>query len=157
MKRLTKGMVIGILVISCLAIFPQKIPSQGRFLYCVVHFRMENRDRHCYKNVNAECSWDGHTVPWGNWGVRSNLGDKNNNEQFQGWYPVIQWPFPLQLQWNSCYIEYPPPDDYYYNDANYTEQHSEDTYYSGRWHEINGYTVGGVRYIEIDRMDWDDG
>jgi len=108
MKRFTKAMVIGILAIPFLSIFPQKNPSivVPRH-YCHVYLQLENKDRHCYGNVHAECGdeqW--HTPPWGNWGVDSNLGYRWDDHQFQGWFkkePSARW-----YQWNSCTVYYKP-------------------------------------------------
>ena len=126
MKGLIKAMVIGVLAIAFLSIFLQKIPSQGSFLYCVVHFCMENKDRYCYGNVHAEFGWEPegyHYPPFGNWGVNSNILPRENDDQFQGWhwygFPYYHW------DWNSCTVDHhqwkPPSEcgvNYNYNVIN---------------------------------------
>ncbi len=150
-------MVIGVLVISFLSLFPQKIPSVGIRLYCVVHFYMENRDRYCYAdNLYAECGdecWGFypifcHSPPWGNWGVVSNVRNKYDGNQFQGWYWDDGW-----YQWNSCtnkYHNWGPPNCDYYNAANCWEQETDSN------KEINEYAQS-YRWVEIPRFAWDDG
>lgn len=46
-----------------------------------------NRNRRLIGGVNAECPAPNpfHTAPFGNWGVTSNFGSKENGHQFQGW------------------------------------------------------------------------
>ena len=167
MKGLTKTILIAVLAIAFISIFPQKIPSQGPFLYCVVHFCMENKDRHFYqKDLHAECGYNWpHDPPFGNWGVRSNISDKQNGHQFQGWEPIWKWPFGKQLQWNSCTDTSPwkPPSECgeWYNDKRIGdlcyEQHSSNEYDRwGIWKEHNNY-AGGVNYMEIPREFQDDG
>lgn len=75
-----------------------------------------------------------HTAPFGNWGVTSNFGQKQNSHQFQGWCHDTYvcdnfgsckttcrdgW-----YEWNGCTDEarYQPPNCHLYNAANCTEQ-----------------------------------
>lgn len=156
MKGPTKTILIAVLAVVFLSIFPQKIPSQGRFLYCVVDFQMENKDRYCYgDDLFAECGeYSGpiyHDPPFGNWGVDSNLQVRSDGNQFLGWEK--KWSiktFAWQWQWNSCTGKYPwdPPNCKYYNAANCWEQETSEG--------IGGY-AGGVTYIEIPRQFQDDG
>ena len=44
-----------------------------------------NRARRVVGNIHAECPEVVHTAPFGNWGVTSNFGSKNNTHQFDGW------------------------------------------------------------------------
>jgi len=167
MKGLTKTILIAVLAVVFLSIFPQKIPSQGPFLYCVVNFLMQNQDRYCYgDDLEAECGdecWPVpdmpwfmcHTPPFGNWGIRSNLGDKWNDDQFQGWKWNDDW---HHWDWNSCTgkdpWKAPSRCDGYYNyirtDGYCWEQKQKDS--TG----INTY-AGGVNYMEIPRQFQDDG
>ncbi|MDH5406474.1 MAG: hypothetical protein OEZ30_08925 [Candidatus Aminicenantes bacterium] len=159
MKRLTKFMVIGVLVISFLPLFPQKITSTGIRLYCVFTFEMENKDRYIYEKpyLYDECPGSGHTAPWCNWGVVSNVGDKEDDYQFMGWKWVEGW-----YQWNTCTApnkgyEAPTPCsgvDSYYNAKQTSEGCWEQKTLSGI--NINKYGMGS-RWIEIPRFAWDDG
>jgi carboxypeptidase family protein len=85
------------------------LPSVGPFppqLFagqCRVQISMINHNRYAYQ-TDEECNWL-HTEPWGNWGVSSNVGSKQDGDQFQGWYR--QWG---HLQWNSCSKDYVHPD-----------------------------------------------
>lgn len=51
---------------------------------CQHYVEMFNRDRHVYEAPNAECGGI-HTVPFGNWGVDSNYGSRQDTDQFAGW------------------------------------------------------------------------
>ncbi|MEJ7608587.1 MAG: hypothetical protein WKF37_20530 [Bryobacteraceae bacterium] len=44
-----------------------------------------NRSRQVTGQIHAECPITIHTVPFGNWGVTSNFGQKQNGHQFQDW------------------------------------------------------------------------
>ena len=162
MKSLTKAMVIGVLAIAFLSIFYYKNSSSALMRpYCNVSFSMENVDRYCHADdLEAECEdecWPGwpicHFAPWGNWGVRSNLGDKWDDDQFQGWKWTQFW---HHWDWNSCTGKDPwkaPSrcDGYYnYNRTNgYCWEQKTST-------GINNYG-GGHRGIDIDREEWDKG
>lgn len=161
MKWLVKGIVIGVLAIFFLSFCPQKIKPAGSDYYCWVFFDMENKDRYCYGYVNTECSWP-HSVPFGNWGVDSNVGTRWDDHQFQGWYPTAdKW-----MEWNSCYKDFPPPDiscNYFYN-ANYqpgqgcTEQETSGAWDPYKvWKEVNTYAAQRVRKILIPFWQQDKG
>ena len=64
---------------------------------------MVNHNRYVYK-TEQECGLF-HSTPWGNWGVSSNVGIKQDGNQFQGWFPQDG-----HLQWNSCSTGYVHPD-----------------------------------------------
>ena len=78
----------------------------------------ENRTRRVFgTNIAAECLDDGHSVPFGNWGVDSNGGAPRNGYQFPGWEKEcprvfgipIYIPFYCNLlQWNSCTRDHSP-------------------------------------------------
>ena len=56
--------------------------------YCVVRVSGLNQNRKVFGNISAECGGDPpwpHSAPFGNWGVASNFGDKEDGNQFQGW------------------------------------------------------------------------
>ncbi len=72
---------------------------------CLISAGMANHNRYAYDTAE-ECSWP-HTIPFGNWGVSSNVGFKLNGEQFKGWdRPCSQ----TNPQWNSCSVGYVKPD-----------------------------------------------
>lgn len=88
---------------------------------CTVVIGMLNHDRFVIApnqgvHISAECPEDIHSAPWGNWGVSSNAGTKEDGDQFQGWKCGDK------CQWNSCTSVFPPPNCTYYNDASCTQQ-----------------------------------
>jgi uncharacterized protein (TIGR03437 family) len=101
---------------------------------CRVQVSGINRDRRVMGAVHAECPPTVHTVPFGNWGVTSNFGQKLDGHQFQGWCHNTRvcdnqgncrdecrdgW-----YEWNSCtdITQWAPPNCTLYNDANCTQQ-----------------------------------
>jgi hypothetical protein len=94
------------LTISVLVFLSSLVDLNPTPLYagqCVIQVRMINHNRYAYK-TEQECGLF-HSSPWGNWGVSSNVGVKQDANQFQGWYPQDG-----HLQWNSCSTEYVHPD-----------------------------------------------
>lgn len=72
---------------------------------CVFSVSMVNHNRYAYDTAE-ECIFP-HTVPWGNWGVSSNVGSKRDADQFKGWdKPCSE----LKVEWNSCSRGYVKPD-----------------------------------------------
>ena len=63
---------------------------------CGVYTSFSNADRHLFGDVSEECG-PGHTPPWGNWGVDSPHGSRQDANQFAGWKPLGG-----HRQWNSC-------------------------------------------------------
>ena len=109
-----------------------------------------NRNRTVNGPVHAECPPTVHSVPFGNWGVASNFGDKFDGHQFQGWCRDSQvcdndgncsvqcrdgW-----YEWNSCtdVRQWAPPNCSLYNAANCTQQRS-----------TTGVNVHGSRVIDV--------
>jgi hypothetical protein len=89
-------------------------------------------ERYVHGNVVTECPGGVHSAPFGNWGVDSNHGWRNDLFQFAGWL----WDDD-KLQWNSCttHEDYDPPDCGYYTlspDA-CTTQYSPDPYVFANW------------------------
>ena len=84
------------------------VRTSGGVGECIVDFKMVNHNRYVYDS-DEECAIATlpieHSVPWGNWGVSSNVGDKTNGDQFQGWYTSGG-----HKQWNSCAADYVKPD-----------------------------------------------
>lgn len=72
---------------------------------CQISVGMANNNRYAYDTAE-ECS-PLHSVPFGNWGVSSNVGFKVNGEQFKGWDRPCNQTNP---QWNSCSVDYVKPD-----------------------------------------------
>ena len=73
--------------------------------YCVFVRVGETRSRTigASSTMTAECGGDGHSAPFGNWGVTSNYGHAEDADQFPGWKKgkvlgttIDNW------QWNSC-------------------------------------------------------
>jgi len=90
-------------VLVFLSSLVQLIPTPLYAGQCVFQVRMINHNRYVYK-TDQECGLF-HSTPWGNWGVSSNVGVKQDGNQFQGWYPQDG-----HLQWNSCSTGYVHPD-----------------------------------------------
>lgn len=156
MKGLIKAMVISVLAIIFISFSPQKIPSSGIRLYCVFYFEMENKDRYIYEKPYLwdECPDAGHSAPWCNWGVVSNVGDKEDDYQFMGWKWEGGW-----CQWNTCtgWVQYRPPkpcNTYLNADEREPGLCWEQKTLPGI--NINKYGMGS-RWVEIPRFAWDDG
>ena len=110
-----------------------------------------NRNRRVTGSISAECPGNFiHTSPFGNWGVTSNFGQKQDDHQFQGWcHDTLVcdnrgncrtecrdgW-----YEWNSCTdaSEFRPPNCTLYNDNNCTSQASP-----------LGVNVHGTRSIDV--------
>lgn len=96
------------------AAFPQ-VPK------CLISYHMDNRNRHVHGEVAEECGWEGvcwHSPPYGNWGVDSNVGSRQNGDQFQGVFLTGG-----HYQWNSCTQgQWEAPSCSYYNYNGCTEQ-----------------------------------
>jgi hypothetical protein len=72
---------------------------------CSFSVSMVNHNRYAYDTAE-ECSFP-HSVPFGNWGVSSNVGTKQDADQFRGWNnPCSE----LKVEWNSCSVDYVKPD-----------------------------------------------
>lgn len=82
-------------------------PSQSASAQAVCVFRSDlvNHNRYAY-DTSEECSFP-HSVPFGNWGVSSNVGSKRDANQFQGWNKPC---YELKVEWNSCSVDYVKPD-----------------------------------------------
>lgn len=74
---------------------------------CPVTIRMFNHNRYAY-DTDEECPGGVHSVPFGNWGVSSNVGSKVDGDQFQGWHPGCG--SGGNAEWNSCAVGYVRPD-----------------------------------------------
>lgn len=117
---------------------------------CYIPFVWENKDRHVYGDVTAECGscppWS-HSAPWGNWGVDSATGSRSDDTQFMGWQsgPVPdcnEWLF--KKEWNSCTTDFTSPAALYFNYNNYTEQRST---------AIKNFAGESVTYYQCP-VDW---
>jgi uncharacterized protein (TIGR03437 family) len=109
-----------------------------------------NRNRQVIGPVHTECPPSLHSFPFGNWGVTSNFGQKQDGTQFQGWCHDTRicdnrgncrdacrdgW-----YEWNSCtdFDEYRAPNCTLYNDKNCTAQMSP-----------TGQNVHGTRTVDV--------
>jgi hypothetical protein len=73
---------------------------------CTLSLTTVNHNRYAYE-TDEECTAGLHTVPWGNWGVNSNVGRVQNTDQFKGWrQPCSE----VKVEWNSCSVNYAHPD-----------------------------------------------
>ena len=98
MRRYTCALVTTLTVL--LAIGESAFAQQGG---CIVFGNLENRNRSVYAPplINAECVWP-HSVPYGNWGVNSNHGSRQDGDQYQGFFPSDG-----HEEWNSCFDHTP--------------------------------------------------
>lgn len=74
---------------------------------CTVSVSLFNHNRYAY-DTDEECGGGIHSVPFGNWGVSSNVGSKSDRDQFQGWSGTCG--NGNKVQWNSCAVDYVRPD-----------------------------------------------
>jgi hypothetical protein len=131
---------------------------------CIGYIKLQNLNRRVWGPVNGECSGDlincfpippfGHTVPWGNWGVNSNLNSKSNDRQYSGWRMNGD-----HEEWNTCTSEFPPPDGGYYNyqdDTTQTTDVGEEAYATSgtfAWNEFCTVYQDYVITIEGNYVD----
>jgi hypothetical protein len=100
------------------------------FFGCLLRERYLNAERYVFGAVNAECEPTIHTVPFGNWGVGSDIGPSVDGDQFRGWKEVNYGD--IHREWNSCTDDFPGPHFLYYNADAYTTQRSDDIREYGR-------------------------
>ena len=112
-------------LVSLLVSAAAGLPAQSVEQTCVIVFTGQNRARTVAGSVNVECGGDGHSAPFGNWGVSSNYGRKKDTDQFRGWKHE-DGPS-TKRQWNACTSLYPPPDCDYYNANHCRTQQSYST------------------------------
>jgi len=110
------------------------IPSWAQQTYCSILLEAFNRNRTVMGPVNTECSWP-HTQPFGNWGVDSSFGGRQDGHQFDGWCYEQLWydsvtnelHFSCEdgwYEWNSCTDDpnYSAPNCTLYNAESCTQQ-----------------------------------
>jgi len=76
---------------------------------CVISLNMVNNSRYVYAS-DEECGYYWpfeHSVPFGVWGISSNVGTMRNADQFDGWWKPCS---DLRVDWNSCANDYVKPD-----------------------------------------------
>ena len=139
--------------------------QEGTTLRCETYVKFENRVRRVFgTEIAAECPGDSvvHGAPFGNWGVDSNAGTRQNGFQFAGWHSECSLGF-LHCdlkQWNSCTRDYPAPNPAYYNHENYYTQRADpdsiETYagytYQGLPNRTCG-SFGGVMSVRGNYMN----
>ena len=131
----------------------------ARGQHCAVEVSGLNKDRKVFGPVSVECGGV-HSGPFGNWGVTSNHGDREDKHQFQGWcrnlyctldalnfctnHCIADW-----YQWNSCTTgdAWPPGHREFYNADNFTTQVSAAPFGDdGAWQPVNNH---GTRVIKM--------
>ena len=117
---------------------------------CRINTSGLNRNRRVAGPIHAECPVSVHSVPFGNWGVTSNFGQKQDGAQFQGWCRDTRvcdnqgncrtecrdgW-----YEWNSCtdIDQYRAPNCTLYNDKECTAQMS-----------TTGVNIHGTRAVDL--------
>jgi hypothetical protein len=100
---------------------------------CVIRVEPINQNRYAYQTAE-ECDGGFHSVPWGNWGVNSNVGKRLDTNQFQGWHqPCTQ----TKVEWNSCSSRSDFRSALYLNFPNYASYYS----YPTNWYPLtDSYT-----------------
>lgn len=117
-----------VLLIVASLIFTPGLAQSSEEELAIIVITGQNKNRTVAGSVNEECGGDGHSAPFGNWGVSSNYGDINDTWQFRGW----SWQDGdiKKLQWNSCTTaveEFHAPNCSYYNRNGCTTQGSDST------------------------------
>ena len=107
------------------------LEAQSR--HCSVTAQFYNTRRRVKGTLDQECHWP-HSPPWGNWGVDSNYGRRQDSFQWAGWKRKSgnNW-----RQWSACTVkrEYAPPNPEYYNDnGNRTQKADPDNSREHAWH-----------------------
>ncbi len=123
---------------------------------CMIYIVDYNENRYVWGPLTQECTAP--RAPFGNWGVDSNHSLKYDGEQFRGWTNVEG-----HVEWNSCTDSpYDPPNCYYYNWSDCTEQYATGVRAYASWIsdslpwdcDVYGpiYTVSGtfMRLYELD-------
>ncbi len=154
-KRIRLSRTIPLLVFGLAILFPNYSQAQVcRFLIDAF-----NKERDVWGPVHTECGAGLHSAPFGNWGVSSNFGTKQDSHQFNGWcrYSYVcdnfsncktecQDPW---YQWNSCtdIAQYSPPNCTLYNAGSCTTQTT-----------VTGTNYYGGYYMDLSTdcpYDWD--
>lgn len=132
---------------------------------CVFSAQFTNHNRYVYRS-DEECPGF-HSAPWGNWGVSSNVGTKQDSYQFMGWKPDCNAPASGDLiEWNSCtdsfrtpgehlnfpnpYVSYPyPANGYPYSDPfthnDYVPPYGS-SYYVDQYSPCGAGVYGGMQF-----------
>lgn len=98
-----------ILVISVLCVTQALLAQHQPKDYCQFTYYGYTSNRVIAPNsvITAECGGDGHSAPYGNWGVNSIYGPVKDANQFPGWKPGTAWASGDSIwQWNSCTTSY---------------------------------------------------
>ena len=95
MKLSFRSMLFLFFLGACLA---PSVLAQPR---CVISVSLVNHNRYAYQTAE-ECGPSLHSVPWGNWGVNSNVGTRRDTDQFKGWGEPCEQ---TKVEWNSCSVE----------------------------------------------------
>ena len=122
---------------------------------CVIFANFENRNRTVFypPPINVECSWP-HSIPYGNWGVDSNHGSRQDGDQYQGWKLSGG-----HRQWNSCYNDTP------YTVQNTNQGNNQYASFLVGWVpgqpcyalNVEGYVVTSTgNYMRLYELDWPD-
>ncbi|MCC7240578.1 MAG: hypothetical protein IT180_01525 [Acidobacteria bacterium] len=117
---------------------------------------MAEHNRYTFGTIAAECQGDlatcfpiEHSVPWGNWGVNSNAGNKSDSNQFWG-YQYIDGNY----QWDSCTSSPQSSNQgtqrYAFHRGLVSDEPCENA-------GLNGVTFTYTgQFMDIDELDWCD-
>lgn len=114
---LARCVVLVAVAISVVVLFDMTGTVEAQNSRCRLDGELYNKNRQIGRGgiISAECPQfiPIHSVPFGNWGVRSpHFGRKRDGDQFRGWYPGGR-----QRHWNSCttHPDFQAPNPMYYN------------------------------------------
>lgn len=138
---------------------------------CFVGGHLYNRNRVISEGgvIDAECYGTIHSAPFGNWGMYSIFGSREDRHQFAGWH----WS-DKKWQWNSCtwHPDFDAPPPLYYNEPRQGPRvsqksrqgelradsgwlmHSPRQTCQARWHN-KVYSIDGFETRLYD-LDWPD-
>lgn len=145
-RRVMGASVSLLLSLPVVIVLASTIHIRAQSATCVIVGRAVNINRKVLAPVNGvhiavECpGFTLHTAPWGNWGASSNVGTKQDGDQFQGWKCGDK------CQWNSCTSSYPPPSCTYYNDVSCTKQKTTKGTNDHGGFAVRQYVVGCPRF-----------
>ena len=127
-RRFVHSAFLMAMVVTLLSFTAGRANAQWSEYRCETYVEFENRERRVFgMNIAAECKEDGHSVPFGNWGVDSNRGAVRNAFQFPGWKKECTCILGICLfcdlrQWNSCTRDHPPAEySQYYNGSGHNQ------------------------------------
>lgn len=126
------------------------VPALAR---CTADLAFYNEARRAHGQINVECGWF-HSAPFGNWGVDSSHGSRDDEDQFSGWKYLDR-----KRQWNSCTSRNDPSEfqpgaviPAQWADPDYQYVYATARYESPRGYSCESWLPGRVFTIAADYM-----